>query len=100
MKEELHYNDPRTVSVATSDTILAGPNMKRKSIVVSNLDATNPVFIKLRSAATATSGFKLTAGQNFTFTQDAYGDAIKEEIHAIATGGAVNVEVIDIFKGG
>lgn len=80
------------VSVATSSTQLLAANSSRKSVVISNLDATNPIFINLNAGTGATTSMlKLAAGQMLVIDRCVPVTAIS----AIATGGAVSTAVAE-----
>lgn len=86
------------VAVQTSTTVLVAGRDTRRSVTFYNDDGTNPVYIQGQTPeetddaaeAATTSHFKLKAGASITLTGTG-------AFSAIATGGAVNVYIMDEY---
>lgn len=78
-----------TVSVLITSTTVLAENLKRKLLILRNLDAANPVFISFDADAADTDDFELPAKGAIVL------DVVvpTSQIRAIATGGTVKLFV-------
>lgn len=93
-REEALVSD--AVTVAVTDTAVVGQHEGRTELTLQNNDATNPVWLRLRTSpgttpvAVANKGIKLLPGASWTTR------TYRGPVNAIATGGSVVVLVTDI----
>lgn len=91
--------DERIVSVADTDVVLAGGNMRRKAMII-NAPPTGSITIRFGAAAQAGVGLTLYPGNEpFQLDTGRIGDALKEEVHCIGQPLAQNIYFLDIFMG-
>ena len=82
------------VAVATSSTpLLAARPGLRARVVLKNTDTANPVYINFANGTATTSDFPLLHGESV----EMHGDGA---VTAIATGGSVNVAILEEWYSG
>lgn len=82
------------VSVATTGTQIVGANTSRRQIQIQNLDAANPVHIRLDSSPAAVTDLRIDPGQTYSFPP---GVGYTGDITGKAVGAAVQVIAVE-FK--
>lgn len=76
------YNN---VSVTTSATLIVGSNSRRQSLIITNTDTTNKLYIGSNSSVTTSNGIEIGTGGNFT--EDSGGTRVYQgDIYGISTG--------------
>ena len=55
-----------TVSVTTSATLIVNANPRRQSLIITNTDATNKLYIGPDNAITTATGIEIGTGSNLT----------------------------------
>jgi len=87
-----------TTVATTTGTLIATRNVSRQYLAICNDDATNPVYLQVKDAVTATTslivkeGYKLTAGSCFEIYPP--NKLIIQSIYGIASGGTVVVTTL------
>ena len=83
-----HYQ----TDVLVTNTAVRAANAKRVSCSIQNLDATNPVYIRIDGqTAITTIGIKIAAGELYELIQP----CSTEAINGISTGGTVSVHITE-----
>jgi hypothetical protein len=86
------------VIVGLTDTVIAGPNEKRLALIIST-GLVARFTVNFGSQAILDQGFNVyPSTPPFEILEDRYGQAIREEVHAISSGQAQVVTVLDIFS--
>ena len=80
------------VNVATTGTQIVGPNTSRRQIQIQNLDAANPVHIRLDASGAAVTDLRIDPGQTYSFPP---GVSYTGEIRGKAVGAAVQVIAVE-----
>lgn len=90
--------NPVVSSVGTSAIEILRNNPDRVFWLVVNLSA-NTVYVALSEDVSATKGIRLDANGGFaSFSAEEDGEAVAYAVHAIATGAASNIYVLEIEK--
>jgi hypothetical protein len=87
--------DTLQVDVTVASAIIVTGASGCFRMTIQNHDTTNPIYIK-NTTVTALNGYRIAAGQSFTFEAQLINDAAYN-IHAIAVGGTVRVSVLRQF---
>lgn len=83
-----------SVSVATTGTTIAAARPGRRQVDIQNLDAINPVHVRLEAAVATTGDLKLAPGARYSFPPSV---SYEGEVRGIAVGSAVTVVVVEFF---
>jgi hypothetical protein len=94
------YRDLRTVNIATTDTQLAGPNPRRRGLMISS-PPTNRITVSFGdTAAVLDQGITLYPGNPPLLLEvGMWGDSITEGIRCISAVGAQNISIVDLMHG-
>jgi len=77
------------ISVTTSATLIVAANPRRQSLIISNTDTTNPIYVGSDANVTTSNGVLLAAGS--TLTEDNGGSKVYcGDVYGIA-GSSINV---------
>lgn len=89
--------DQRAVTVGLSDTVIAPGNDRRRRLVIS-APRTNRVTINFAGPAVLDQGINIHPGTlPLILIEEDIGQALREEIHAITTGGPETLGILDVF---
>ncbi len=80
-----------TQSITTTAAAVFSPTNRGRSVIIQNIDSSNPVYIGGSSSTTLTAanGFRLAAGESFTTDLPPF-----TEIYAIS-GGTVEIRFLE-----
>lgn len=94
------YNTVQAI-VPITDTVVIGGNMRRKAIIF-GVDGTGTITLNFgRPAIVGGVGFGYQINNQMPpmrFNREDYGEAIKEEVHAVTSSGTTALTITEIFE--